>query len=132
MTQHKPAHDFVLYCCELLGSLGTCQPRRMFGGWGISVQGLNIAIVADLGAGEKLWLKASEASQAQWLAAGCQRFSYNATHQGETVTRSLNYYSAPESAMDSADAMQDWAHLALEAAIAAQATAKPARPRRSR
>ena len=123
MTQHKPAHDFVLYCCELLGSLGACQPRRMFGGWGISVQGLNIAIVADLGAGEKLWLKASEASEAsraQWLAAGCQRFSYNATHQGEAVTRSLNYYSAPESAMDSADAMQDWAHLALEAAIAAQ------------
>src|SRR5688572_13748289 len=67
---------FADYCCELLSSAGRCTARRMFGGWGISVDGLTIAIVADLDQGEKLWLKADEDNKDRWEAAGCQRFTY--------------------------------------------------------
>lgn len=123
--------EFAHYCCELLASTGPCTAKRMFGGWGISTDGLTIAIIADLGRGEKLWLKASDDSRTQWEAAGCERFTYASTKDGETVSRGMNYYSAPEEAMDSAHAMEPWARLALQAALSAKA-AKPVRSTKPR
>ena len=43
--------QFADYCCELLSTQGPCVAKRMFGGWGISVDGLTFAIIADLGGG---------------------------------------------------------------------------------
>ncbi len=127
-----PKHsEFSQYCCELLASTGPCNAKRMFGGWGISTDGLTVAIIADLGTGEKLWLKASDDNRQQWEAAGCERFTYASTQDGEPVSRGMNYYSAPEDAMDSAHAMAPWARMALEAAVSANA-AKTARPRKPR
>ena len=118
--------DFAQYCCELLQTVGPCTAKRMFGGWGISTEGLTIGIIADLGGGEKLWLKASDDNRNQWEAAGCARFTYTSTKNGEPVSRGMNYYSAPEEAMDAPHAMAPWARLALQAAVAAKAT-KPAK-----
>jgi uncharacterized RDD family membrane protein YckC len=42
----KPIDPFASYACELLSGLGPCVARRMFGGWGISVDGMNIGIIA--------------------------------------------------------------------------------------
>lgn len=100
--------------------------KRMFGGWGISTDGLTIAIIADLGRGEKLWLKATDDNRHQWEAAGGERFTYASTKDGETVSRGMNYYSAPEDAMDSAHAMAPWARLALQAALSAKTGVKKA------
>ncbi len=118
---------FAHYCCELLASVGPCGAKRMFGGYGISTDGLTLAIVADLGGGEKLWLKASDDTRAQWEAAGCARFTYTSTKDGQPVARGMDYYSAPEDAMDSPHAMAPWARLALDAALAARAPAKAPR-----
>jgi DNA transformation protein len=109
--------DFANYCCELLASAGPCVAKRMFGGWGISTDGLTIAIIASLGGPERLWLKASDDTRGQFEAAGCARFSYDMSKNGEKVPRSMNYYSAPEDAMESPDAMRSWARLALECAL---------------
>ena len=119
--------DFALYCCEILSSAGPCTAKRMFGGWGLSTDGLTIAIIADLGSGEKLWLKASDENRHQWEAAGCERFTYASSKGGEPVSRSANYYSAPEDAMDSAHAMAAWARMALQAALVAKNTKKAPR-----
>jgi DNA transformation protein len=116
--------DFALYCCEILSSVGPCTARRMFGGWGISTDGLTIAIIANLGSGEKLWLKASDENRPQWEAAGCERFTYASSKGGEPVSRGMNYYSAPEDAMDSPHAMAAWARMALQAALIAKNTKK--------
>ena len=105
--------EFATYCCDLLGAIGPCVLRRMFGGFGISTGGLTIAIMTDLGQGEKLWLKADDETRTQFEAAGCQRFGY----LREGVSRSMNYYSAPEEAMDSPQQMAPWARLALDAAL---------------
>jgi DNA transformation protein len=127
-----PTHsEFAQYCCELLSRTGPCTAKRMFGGWGISTDGLTIAIIADLGTGEKLWLKANDDNRHQWEAAGCERFTYASTKDGEPVSRGMNYYSAPEEAMDSAHAMATWARLALQAALSAKA-AKPVRSAKPR
>jgi DNA transformation protein len=114
--------DFADYCCELLGTIGPCRAKRMFGGWGIAVDGMTIAILANLGQGDTLWLKADAHSQALFEAEGCARFTYEA----DGKTRGMNYYSAPADAMESPALMQAWARLALQAAVAAHANKKPA------
>lgn len=118
--------DFANYCCDLLAGAGPCTAKRMFGGFGISTDGLTIAILADLGDGEKLWLKGDASTRSQYEAAGCKIFAYPA--QG--VPRSMNYFSSPEEAMDSPDAMRPWARLALECAVRARAV-KPKPPRQT-
>ena len=119
-----PENEFAHYCCDLLASVGPCVAKRMFGGYGISTDGLTLAILADLGAGDVLWLKACDTSQATFEAAGCQRFTYNA--KGKPMQ--MNYYSAPDDAMESAQLMAPWARLALEAALKARQS-QPAKKR---
>lgn len=84
-------NEFAEYCCELLSAAGPCVARRMFGGYGISTDGLTIAILVDLGKGEKLWLKAAPDTVQAFEAAGCQRFTYLAKGKA----RSMGYYCAP-------------------------------------
>ena len=110
-----PPHEMAQYCCELLAAAGPCRARRMFGGYGISTEGLTLALLADLGAGEKLWLKSHAESQARFEAAGCERFVYLA--KGKSIR--MNYYSAPDDAMESPAQMAPWARLALQAALTA-------------
>jgi DNA transformation protein and related proteins len=117
--------DFANYCCDLLASVGRCIPKRMFGGFGISTDGLTIAILADLGDGEKLWLKGDDSSRSRYEAAGCKIFTYPM----KGVPRTMNYFSSPEEAMDSPDAMRPWAALALECALRARAGKRLATPR---
>jgi DNA transformation protein len=116
--------SFAHYCCELLASAGPCTARRMFGGFGISTGGLNIALVANLGAGDTLYLKADEKTRGLLEAAGCAPFVYAA--KGKAMK--LNYYSAPEDAMESPQLMAQWARLALDCACKAHA-AKAGRAR---
>ncbi len=122
---------FVEHACELLSCVGPCVAKRMFGGWGISVDGMNIAVISR----ETLYLKGSGDTEAQWLAAGCRNFEYEA--KGEV--KKVCYFTAPDEAMESPALMLPWARLALEAAVAARArpaarkrkptpkTAKPAK-----
>ena len=70
------SRGFADYCCELLASAGPCVARRMFGGWGLSTGGLTLAIIADLGEGERLYLKTDAATRAAFEAAGCAQFVY--------------------------------------------------------
>ena len=111
-----PPNEFAQYCCDLLSTVGPCVARRMFGGYGISTDGLTLALLADLRAGEKLWLKADETSRSVFEAAGCERFVY----QAKDKLMSMNYYSAPDYAMESPALMGPWAQLALEAALKAR------------
>ena len=119
--------EFAQYCCELLSAAGPCTARRMFGGHGISTGGLTLALVADLGQGETLWLKVGPYTRGVFEAAGCQRFTYQATGKA----RSLGFYSAPVEAMESAREMAPWANLALQAALAARQP-KKAQPRKKK
>ena len=117
------AHEFVAHCMELLGSVGSVRARRMFGGHGLYVDDLFVALIAS----ETLYLKADALTRPAFEAAGCAPFCYDSA--GQSV--SLGYFSAPEEAMESPPAMQPWARHALAAALRAKA-AKPvaARPAR--
>jgi DNA transformation protein and related proteins len=115
----KPITDpFVLHACELLSCLGPCVAKRMFGGWGISVDGMNVALIAW----DTLYLKTNADTEPTWLAAGCEPFIYEA--KGKPMK--LNYRTPPAEALESLALMAPWARLAMAAAVAAR---KPA-PRR--
>ena len=104
--------DFASYCAELLSGLGPVRVKRMFGGHGLYVDDLFIAIVA----GETLYLKADDETQARFEAADSAPFTYSA--KGKRT--SLRYWSAPSEAMDSPAGMRPWAALALQAALRAR------------
>lgn len=115
---------FVTHCRELLAPLGAVRVRRMFGGHGLYVDELFMAILID----QRLYLKVDAVSRAAFEAEGCEPFRYE--RAGQTAT--LGYFSAPEAAMESPAVMQPWARLALAAALrarAAQASRVAARPR---
>ncbi|MEP6771697.1 MAG: TfoX/Sxy family protein [Polaromonas sp.] len=114
------SNDFATYCCELLAGVGPCTAKRMFGGFGISTSGLTFALVADLGGGERLWLKADADSVAKFEQEGCDRFSYEVTRNGVPKVQSMNYYSAPEEAMESPQLMLQWARVSLDCALKAK------------
>ena len=54
------ANDFVEHWLELLRPLGQPRAKRMFGGYGLYLDDLFIAIIAD----EQLFLKADAATRA--------------------------------------------------------------------
>jgi DNA transformation protein and related proteins len=107
---------FVDHCAELLAALGPVRVKRMFGGWGLYVDDIFLALIAY----ERLFLKADAETRAAFEAEGCEPFVYSA--DGKSV--SLGYWSAPAEALDSPALMQPWARLALQAALRARA-AKP-------
>jgi DNA transformation protein len=111
---------FVEHCLELLAPLGSARAHRMFGGHGLYIDDLCIALILR----DTLYLKAGEAHRPTFEAAGCHPFTYS-TRQGEVHVTS--YWSAPEAAMESPPEMRPWARLALEAAVAARARKAPAR-----
>lgn len=118
----KPVIDpFALHACELLSSVGHCEAKRMFGGWGISVEGMNIALIV----GETLYLKSNAETEPRWIAAGCRAFEYAA--KGKIIK--VNYHTAPDDALESPALMAPWARLALEAAVAARKPKSPPRQR---
>ena len=114
-----PRDHFVEHCLELIAPFGHARARRMFGGHGVYVDGLFIGIVAA----DRLYLKVDATSRVRFEAAGCEPFVYDA----KSHSISLGYFSVPDEALDSANAMQAWARLALEAASRA-ATGRPAKP----
>ena len=64
-------HDgFVEFVVEQLSPLGEVRPRRMFGGWGVYVDDVFIAIVD----GDTLWFKVDDGNRADYDAAGAPAF----------------------------------------------------------
>ncbi|MEY4506524.1 MAG: hypothetical protein RL297_1102 [Pseudomonadota bacterium] len=121
-----PLPEFVQHAIDLLAPTVRCQARRMFGGWGLSSEGLTLAIIADLGDGETLWLKTEPSTVAAFEAAGCRPFVYLA--KGKPMT--LGYRSAPDEAMESPALMTPWARLAWGTALNAQAAKARRTPRK--
>jgi DNA transformation protein len=113
-----PFPPFVEHCVELLAPQGEVRVRRMFGGFGLYVQGLFMAIITS----DRLYLKTTPADRDAFAAAGCEPFVYS-TRTGAVA---LGYWSAPAEALDSPALMQPWARRAVQAALTARAAKPPA------
>ena len=115
---------FVAHCVELLAPLGAVRVRRMFGGWGIYIDGLFMALIAF----DRLYLKTDAASVQRFIAAGCEPFRYRQDDREQTMA----YWTAPAEALDAPPLMEPWARLALQAALTARADKPAPRPRKKR
>jgi DNA transformation protein len=114
------SQELVAHVLELLAPLGRARAMRMFGGHGIYVDDLFVALVAF----ERLYLKADEQTRAAFEAARCEAFTYEGK-RGEVHV--MSYWSAPAEALESSDEMRPWARRAIEAALRTKAAAKPKR-----
>lgn len=112
---------FVQHCLELLSPLGSADSKRMFGGHGVYLDRLFIGLVAR----DQLYLKVDAVTRADFEAAGCRAFVYDAG--GKAVT--MGFFNAPDAALESPPQMQGWARLAFDAALRARVS-KPASARR--
>jgi DNA transformation protein len=105
--------EFIDYVMELFGPFGTVRTRRMFGGYGVYLDGLMFAIVSE----DMLYLKADELNRVEFEQAGCGIFGY--ARKGKRAT--LNFFRAPDDAMESPELMLPWARTAYAAALRANA-----------
>ena len=94
----------------------------MFGGHGVYVDGLIVAIIDD----DTLYLKSDAQSRAAFDERHLAPFEY-ATKDGEQMLTS--YRRAPDEALDSPAAMLEWLRLAQGAALRAAAARPPNKSR---
>jgi len=113
------SHGLVEHCLELLAPLGAARSRRMFGGFGLYVDDLFVALILS----QRLYLKADAQTSAQFQAAGGEPFVYD----GKNAPVTISYWTVPPQAMDSPEGMQPWARLALDAALRAKLSKPPRR-----
>ena len=109
MTSHDP---FTEHSLELLQPMGRARAKKMFGGVGLYVDELFIALIAN----DRLYLKVGEIHRAAFEAAACEPFRFQ-MKDGREMT--MNYWTAPDEALESSEAMRLWARRAMEAALMA-------------
>ena len=100
-------NQFVQFVVEQLSPLGAVEARAMFGGHGISIDGLFCAIVHR----DRLYLKADEHSRPEFEAIGAQPFR---PYPKRPMT--LRYYEIGADLLDNRARLLDWARKAMEAA----------------
>lgn len=105
--------EFTAYVVDLMQSIGPVSARRMFGGYGIFLDGLMFALIAD----GSLYLKADPESRDRFLSSGLEAFTYS--KKGKQI--SLSYYQAPLEALEDGEQMKEWANLAFGCALKAAA-----------
>jgi DNA transformation protein len=111
------AGGFVAHVLELLAPCGSATAKRMFGGHGVYLDGLFVAIIAD----DELYLKADAETRGHFERSGSEPFVY--VKQGKAMT--MSFWRAPGEALDAPHLMQPWARLALAAALRARAATAP-------
>lgn len=101
--------EFVRYIIDLMQPLGAVSAKAMFGGYGIYLDGLMFALVAD----DVLYLKTGAENLPDFEQRGLPPFSY----QRKSNTINMSYSEAPAELLDDADALLLWAGKAISAAL---------------
>ena len=119
MTPVPNTADFIAHVVELARPAASMTVRAMFGGHGLYVDGVIVAIVID----DTVYFKTDAENRDEFAALSLEPFVY-VTKQGERM--STSYHRAPDEALESPDAMGTWLRSALGAALR-RAAAKPSR-----
>ena len=98
--------DFLL---DLFSDFGPVTIRRMFSGFGISVDGTNFALALRGG----LYFRADDQTIDRFKAEGSSPFQYQTREKTVTVA---SYWQLPERLYDDPHDLTEWARAALAAA----------------
>jgi TfoX/Sxy family transcriptional regulator of competence genes len=102
------SYELALHVRDLLAPLEGIELRRFFGGWSLTCDERQFAIVMD-----QLYLRVDDDLRAALVARGCTPFSYRSGERRIVVGR---YYSAPSEAVDGDGGLQELAQAAIAAA----------------
>ncbi|MEH6650160.1 MAG: TfoX/Sxy family protein [Motiliproteus sp.] len=105
--------EYVDHLLDLMQVLGPVQSRRMFGGWGIFLEGLMFGLVAN----NELYFKIDPQTLADYTDEGLQPFTY--LRAGKRCA--LNYYQPPEVVFEDQQQLCDWGNKAIDVALRAAA-----------
>jgi DNA transformation protein and related proteins len=94
---------------ELFAAFGSVDVRRMFGGAGVFVDGMMIALVSR----DVVYLKADTETIPAFEREGLAPFSYMAKGSKRTIT---SYWRMPDRLYDDADELATWARASVEVA----------------
>jgi DNA transformation protein len=100
--------DFLV---DLFSDFGPVTLRRMFSGYGISVDGINFALALRAG----LYFRADEETIPQFEAEGSKPFQYQQRSTAKVVTVN-SYWELPARLFDDSEELTGWARAALAAA----------------
>ncbi len=109
--------EFASYVVDLMQMVGPVESKRMFGGFGIFLDGLMFGLIA----GNVLYIKVDDENRDDFLEQGLQPFTYNKKEK----VMSLSYYQAPEEAMENVEIMSEWGNKGFSAALRAAARKRP-------
>jgi len=108
------------FLAELFSDFGPVTLRRMFSGFGISVDGTNFALALRAG----LYFRADEQTIPQFQAEGSKPFQYQQRSTAKVVTVN-SYWELPARLFDDQEELAGWARAALAAAQRAALRKRP-------
>jgi DNA transformation protein and related proteins len=108
------------FLSELFSDFGPVTLRRMFSGFGISVDGTNFALALRAG----LYFRADEETIPQFEAEGSKPFQYQQRSTAKVVTVN-SYWELPARLFDDQEELAGWARAALAAAQRAALRKRP-------
>ena len=115
------------FLTELFSDFGPVTLRRMFSGFGISVDGTNFALALRAG----LYFRADEQTIPQFEAEGSKSFQYQQRSTAKVVTVN-SYWELPARLFDEQEELAGWARAALAAAQRAALRKRPKRPQKGK
>ena len=101
--------EFAAYVVDLMQSVGPVYSKRMFGGFGIFLDGMMFGLIMI----NTLYLKVDEENLKEFDELGLKPFTYK--KKGQEMK--LSYYQAPEEAMESMEIMRAWGNRSFGAAL---------------
>jgi DNA transformation protein and related proteins len=113
------------FLTELFSDFGPVTLRRMFSGFGISVDGTNFALALRAG----LYFRADEETIPQFQAEGSKPFQYQQRSTAKVVTVN-SYWELPARLFDDQEELAGWARAALAVAQRAALRKRPKRPKK--
>lgn len=105
-------HEYVVH--DVLGHVKGVTSKKMFGGYGLYLDGVIFAIITggNIMGGEHLLFKANDETKGKYEELGSQQFVYDG-HKTKAPT-TMPYWIVPEEIMEDRDRVAEWAHEAAE------------------
>ncbi len=114
MAESTQDKEFAGYIVDLLQGIGPVYAKRMFGGYGVFLEGLMFGLISN----RELYLKVDAQTRHDFELSGLEAFTYH--KQGKPMQ--LAYFQAPEEALESPQVMVEWGNRAYGVALRAAAS----------
>jgi DNA transformation protein len=110
----SPLSSFAQHAVDLLSPVGPVKARSMFGGYGLSLNGVSIGLIDE----DRIYLRVDDVTRGEFERAGGTPFVYPSKKGPMTMK---NYFALPEDAVDDSELAARWGKLAAEAGRRAEA-----------